>query len=82
MYKRQPQRAPAPEPEPVEEPAPAPAPAAEGDYTVKAGDCLWSIAQEVYGTGTKWGAIYNANKASVKDPASIQIGQVLVIPAA
>nr|WP_325220159.1 5'-nucleotidase C-terminal domain-containing protein [uncultured Oscillibacter sp.] len=80
----EPEPAPAPEPEPVPEPAPAPAPApsVEGTYTVKAGDCLWSIAQEAYGTGTKWGVIYSANKASVKDPAAIQIGQVLVIPAA
>ena len=80
----EPEPAPAPEPEPVPEPAPAPAPApsVEGTYTVKAGDCLWSIAQEAYGTGTKWGVIYSANKASVKDPTAIQIGQVLVIPAA
>lgn len=78
----EPEPAPAPEPEPVPEPAPAPAPSVEGTYTVKAGDCLWSIAQEAYGTGTKWGVIYSANKASVKDPAAIQIGQVLVIPAA
>ena len=79
----EPEPAPAPEPEPAPAPEPEPVPvAAEGTYTVKAGDCLWSIAQEAYGTGTKWGVIYNANKASVKDPASLWIGQVLVIPAA
>lgn len=80
----EPEPAPAPEPvpEPVPAPEPAPAPAAEGTYTVKAGDCLWGIAQEAYGTGTKWGVIYSANKSTVKDPAAIQIGQVLVIPAA
>ncbi len=72
---------PAPAPEPAAEPEPVPA-AAEGTYTVKAGDCLWSIAQKVYGTGTKWGVIYNANKSVVKDPASIRIGQTLVLPAA
>ena len=77
-----PEPEPAPTPEPVPEPAPAPAPSVEGTYPVKAGDCLWSIAQEAYGTGTKWGVIYSANKASVKDPTAIQIGQVLVIPAA
>ena len=75
--------APAPEPAPEPEPAPAPAPATpEGTYTVKTGDCLWTIAQKTYGTGTKWGAIYAANKSTVKDPAAIQIGQVLVLPAA
>ncbi|MCI8819525.1 MAG: LysM peptidoglycan-binding domain-containing protein, partial [Oscillibacter sp.] len=69
----------APVPEPVPEPVPAPAP--EGTYTVKAGDCLWSISQKAYGTGVKWGVIYNANAAIIKNPSDIQIGQVLVIPA-
>ena len=71
---------PAPVPEPVPEPVPAPAP--EGTYTVKAGDCLWSISQKAYGTGVKWGMIYNANAAIIKNPSDIRIGQVLVIPAA
>ena len=80
----EPEPAPAPEPEPVPEPepAPAPAPAAEGDYVVKSGDCLWSIAQKAYGTGRQWQVIYNANKATIKDPNSLNVGQVLVIPAA
>ena len=60
---------------------PVPAPAPEGTYTVKAGDCLWSISQKAYGTGVKWGVIYNANAAIIKNPSDIQIGQVLVIPA-
>lgn len=75
-----PEPTPAPEPEPA--PEPTPAPAAEGTYTVKSGDCLWSIAQEIYGTGRQWTVIYNANKAVIKNPDAIQIGQVLVIPAA
>lgn len=74
------------EPEqPVEpaKPAEPEKPAAEsGAYTVVAGDCLWSIAQKAYGTGTKWGVIYEANKATVKDPGMTYIGQVLTIPAA
>lgn len=73
--------APATEAEPVPAPAPAPAVAA-GDYVVKSGDCLWNIAQKAYGTGTKWGVIYNANKDTIKNPDSLRIGQVLVIPAA
>ena len=83
--------APEPEPAPVEEPAPAPAPepepapaptVAEGDYVVKSGDCLWSIAQNAYGTGRQWNVIYEANKAAIKNPNDLRIGQVLVIPAA
>jgi 2',3'-cyclic-nucleotide 2'-phosphodiesterase/3'-nucleotidase len=56
--------------------------AAGGTYTVKSGDCLWSISQQFYGTGTKWTVIYNANTAIIKDADDIQIGQVLTIPAA
>ena len=77
--------APAEPEQPVEpaKPAEPGKPAAEsGTYTVVAGDCLWSIAQKTYGTGTKWGVIYEANKATVKDPGMIYIGQVLTIPAA
>ena len=71
------------EPEVPAEPAQPETPAAEeGTYTVVAGDCLWNIAKSVYGSGAKWGVIYEANKASIADPAMIQIGQVLVIPAA
>ena len=81
----EPEPAPAPEPEPVPEPAeevtPAPA-VAEGDYVVKSGDCRWSIAQKVYGTGRQWNVIYQANKATIKNPSDLRIGQVLVIPAA
>ena len=71
------------EPEQPAKPAEPEQPAAKsGTYTVVAGDCLWSIAQKAYGTGTKWGVIYEANKAIVKDPGMIYIGQVLTIPAA
>ena len=77
--------APAEPEQPVEpaKPAEPEKPAAEsGTYTVVAGDCLWSIAQKTYGTGTKWGVIYAANKAVIKDPGMIYIGQVLTVPAA
>lgn len=78
-----PEPTPAPVPTPEPSPAPAPAPAPAGDtYTVKAGDSLWSIAQGLYGTGTKWTVIYDANKDQIKDPSWIQIGQVLTVPAA
>ena len=66
-----------------EEPAPAPVtptvPA--GSYVVQAGDSLWKIAKNLLGTGTRWDDIFEANKATIKDPAKISVGQILVIPA-
>ncbi|MGM9608002.1 MAG: 5'-nucleotidase C-terminal domain-containing protein [Oscillospiraceae bacterium] len=54
-------------------------PAAE-TYVVVAGDCLWSIAAKTLGSGTKWTAIYEANKDVIKDANLIYVGQVLVLP--
>ncbi len=74
----EPEPAPAPEPEPVPDPAPV---NPGSTYTVKSGDCLWRIAQRVYNNGARWRVIYDANKAILKNPDSLQIGQVLTIPA-
>ena len=61
-------------------------------YTVKKGDCLWSIAKAAYGSGSKWKAIYEANKAVIESTAKkygkssssnghwIYPGTVLTIP--
>ena len=49
-------------------------------YTVKKGDCLWSIAKKYYGNGAKWTKIYNANKSKISNPNLIYVGQKLVIP--
>lgn len=49
-------------------------------YTVKKGDCLWNIAKKVYGDGSKWPKIYNANKSKIKNPNLIYPGQVFKIP--
>ena len=51
-------------------------------YTVKSGDCLWSIAQQFYGTGRQWNVIYQANRDTIKNPDQLKVGQILVIPAA
>lgn len=53
-----------------------------GTYTVKAGDNLWKIAQKTLGNGNKWTVLYDLNKATVKNPNSIYVGQVLLLPAA
>ncbi len=37
-------------------------PKKEKTYTVKAGDCMWAIAKKVYGDGSKYKQIYQANK--------------------
>ena len=38
-------------------------------YTIKSGDCLWTIAKYYYGSGTKWTIIYNANKSVIESTA-------------
>ncbi|MEV6422956.1 transglycosylase family protein [Streptomyces sp. NPDC051662] len=51
--------------------------AADGEYTVRAGDCLWLIADEREVPGG-WSAIYEANKETVgADPDLILPGQTL-----
>ena len=69
-----------PQPEPQPEPKPEPTPAPTGDtYTVVAGDCLWNIAYKLYGTGTLYTKLAEANK--IADPYIIYIGQILTVPA-
>lgn len=38
-------------------------------YVVKAGDCLWNIAKAAYGDGSKYVAIYEANKTAIEEDA-------------
>ena len=56
-----------------------------GNYTVVNGDTLWEIAEGVYGDGSRWGEILNANAGDVGylptgSQALIYAGQVLMIP--
>ncbi|HYO45986.1 MAG TPA: LysM peptidoglycan-binding domain-containing protein [Gemmatimonadota bacterium] len=50
-------------------------------YTVKGGDSLWKISEQMYGNGNEWRRIFEANKDRIKDPDVIQPGWVLNIPA-
>lgn len=52
----------------------------EQTYTVVKGDTLWKIAHHFYGDGSKFKAIFEANRHVLKDPDLIHPGQVLKIP--
>lgn len=56
-----------------------------GSYTVVSGDTLWEISEAVYGDGSRWVDILNANSDSVGflpngSQALIFAGQALLIP--
>ncbi len=57
-----------------------PAHSAAGGYTVKAGDTLWNIAQEIYGSGTASKGLADFN--NIKDPNKIKAGQTIKFPSA
>lgn len=57
------------------------APSRTVKYVVQPGDNLWSIAQQHYGTGFKWDALYQANSETIgSNPNQILAGQVLTVP--
>jgi LysM repeat protein len=51
-------------------------------YVVKAGDTLWTIAQQFYGNPLMWSHIYYANQSQIHDPNEIYPGQQFTIPQA
>ena len=52
----------------------------ERTYTVVAGDTLSKIAKHQLGDASKWHAIYEANKDTIKNPDLIYPGQTFKIP--
>lgn len=54
--------------------------AAGGDYVVERGNSLWLIARQVYGQGTRYTAIYGANRSQIRDPNRIYPGQQFKLP--
>jgi nucleoid-associated protein YgaU len=49
-------------------------------YLVKEGDTLWSIAQFLYGDGTRWQTILDTNRELLKDGTLLSPGQELLVP--
>ena len=49
-------------------------------YTIKEGDSLWKIAQEIYGDGNKYKEIVEANLEVIKNEDLIYPGQTIRIP--
>ncbi len=75
---------PAPVPPPAP-PAPVPPPAPPAPvppHTVAPGDTLWSISAARLGSSERWVEIYALNRAILKNPDVIELGQVLRIPSA
>jgi len=49
-------------------------------HTVAPGDTLWALAEKVYGDGSRYPEIFEANKPMLTDPDQIFPGQVLRCP--
>lgn len=49
-------------------------------YTVKSGDSLWKISEAMYGDGSRYMKIFEANTDLLENPDRIFPGQELVIP--
>ncbi len=58
---------------------PASQPVGEQTYTIQSGDSPWAIAQKVYGDGTKYKLILDANGMTAD--TKLRVGAVLKIPA-
>lgn len=61
-------------------PSPPTSDDAKRTHTVVTGECLWNIAIQYYGDGSKYTKIYDANTDKIANPDLIYVGQVLVIP--
>ncbi|MBL8697309.1 MAG: LysM peptidoglycan-binding domain-containing protein [Alphaproteobacteria bacterium] len=60
---------------------PAQETASESDrIIVQPGNSLWRIARRVYGEGTRYTVIYQANRVMIRDPDLIYPGQIFAVP--
>jgi nucleoid-associated protein YgaU len=53
---------------------------ADGRLVVQPGTNLWRIARRVYGQGTRYTVIYQANREQIRDPNRIYPGQTFQVP--
>jgi hypothetical protein len=53
---------------------------ADGRLVVQPGANLWRIARRVYGRGTRYTVIYQANREQIRDPNRIYPGQAFSLP--
>lgn len=56
---------------------------ANSQYTVQAGDSLWSVAEKTYGDGHQWDKLAQANSSLQKDTQGrpvLEVGQVITLP--
>lgn len=53
---------------------------ADGRLVVQPGANLWRIARKVYGRGTRYTVIYQANREQIRDPNRIYPGQAFSVP--
>ncbi len=49
---------------------------------VQPGQCLWLIAERVYGNGVRYTLIFQANRSQIRNPNLIYPGQVFTLPSA
>lgn len=50
------------------------------EYTVVEGDSLWIISKKVFGQGSRWSELYEANRDVLASPESLMPGMVLRLP--
>ncbi len=65
-----------------EDPAKAVAGLKAGQVVIQPGNNLWNISRKLYGEGTQYTVIYEANKNQIKNPDLIYPGQVFTTPQA
>ncbi|MDQ8186093.1 LysM peptidoglycan-binding domain-containing protein [Pelagicoccus sp. SDUM812002] len=54
--------------------------ASQRSYTIQPGDSLYKISRQVYGDGSRWREILNANRDVIPDEGSLKVGASIRIP--